>query len=47
MKADLQRRFERLENTRRDVLARVEGHEPARLNRLRADRGMVVPPNSS
>ena len=35
----LQRRFDRLESTRRDVLARLEGHDRARLNRPRADGG--------
>jgi len=39
MNDDLQQRFERLEDTRRDVLARLEGHDPARLNRPRADGG--------
>jgi len=39
MNQQLQQRFERLESTRRDVLARLEGHDRARLNRPRADGG--------
>ena len=39
MQEQLQRRFERLEGTRREVLARLEGHDRARLNRPRADGG--------
>ena len=39
MEQGLQPRFDRLESTRRDVLARLEGHDRARLNRPRADGG--------
>jgi hypothetical protein len=39
MQEQLRRRFERLEDTRRDVLVRLEGHDRARLNRPRADGG--------
>ncbi len=39
MHEQLQQRFERLERTRRDVVARLEGHDRARLNRPRADGG--------
>jgi hypothetical protein len=35
----LERRFERLEATRREILVRLEGHDPARLNVPRADGG--------
>jgi hypothetical protein len=38
----LQRRFERFEKTRRDVVARLEGHDRARLNRPRPDGGWSV-----
>ena len=38
----LQRRFERLEETRREVLARLEGRDAARLNRPRGDGGWSV-----
>ena len=39
MNQQMQRRFDRLESTRRDVLAGLEGHDRARLNRLRSDGG--------
>ena len=39
MDQQLQQRFDRLESTRRDVLSRLEGHDRARLNRLRSDGG--------
>ena len=39
MNEQLQRRFERLESTRKDVLARLEAHDRARLNRPRDDGG--------
>ena len=39
MNQRLQQRFERLESTRRDVLARLEGHDQTRLNRPRDDGG--------
>ncbi len=39
MNEQLQQRFERLESTRRDVLARLEGPDRERLNRPRADGG--------
>jgi len=42
MQEQLQRRFERLEDTRREVLARWEGHDRTRLNRPRADGGWSV-----
>lgn len=42
MNEDLRQRFERLEATRRDVLARLDGHDRARLNRPRADGGWSV-----
>ena len=39
MNEPLQRRFNRLETARRDVLAGLEGHDRTRLNRPRADGG--------
>lgn len=39
MEKGLQQRFERLESTRRNVQARLEGHDRDRLNRPRADGG--------
>ena len=42
MQEQLQRRFERLEDTRREVLARLGGYDRTRLNRPRADGGWSV-----
>ncbi len=42
MNENLRQRFERLEATRRDVLARLDGHDRARLNRPRTDGGWSV-----
>ena len=42
MNEQLRQKFERLEASRRDVLARLEGHDRARLNRPRADGGWSV-----
>lgn len=42
MNESLRRRFERLEDMRREVLARLEGHDAARLNRPREDGGWSV-----
>jgi len=42
MNEQLRQKFERLETSRRDVLARLEGHDRARLNRPRADGGWSV-----
>lgn len=39
MNPDFAARFERLETTRRDLVARMEGHDRALLNRPRADGG--------
>ena len=39
MEQRLQQRFDRLEDTRSKLLARLEGHDRARLNRPRADGG--------
>jgi hypothetical protein len=42
MNEQLRQKLERLETSRRDVLARLEGHDRARLNRPRADGGWSV-----
>jgi uncharacterized damage-inducible protein DinB len=42
MNARLQERYDRLEATRREVLARLKGHDRARLNRPRPDGGWSV-----
>lgn len=42
MNEQLRQKFERLETSRQDVLARLEGHDRARLNRPRADGGWSV-----